>query len=150
MKREFAIPMMTTLSMCVTACTGSVEDTFIGEWTATSVLYNGETMAFPYVYTEEYDEGGTYTSSFGMSLSVKADATAILSLDYLYSYSDGTTESDSENYGATWAQSEESKDGFLISFGDEEMISMRCTVVSDAEMNCTGGVFEESSFAKDN
>ena len=73
MNRTFLLPVVSATSLAVIGCSGSID----GDWSAREVTYDGSTLTLPAYASETYD-GGVYTSSYSIDMSVDADGTMVL------------------------------------------------------------------------
>ena len=153
MNRTFTLPTVTALAFCITGCSNVTKE-FIGEWDATSTTYDGETITLPSTETYAYD-GITYTYGNAFSLSTTEDETVTFTQDYFYTNSEGVDESGTHTTTGTWAQSDDDKRTFDLTFTvDGDTFDMNCTVgEEELELTCEtmysgSGELETMTFAK--
>jgi hypothetical protein len=134
MNRSYSLPTLTTLALCVTGCSNVTKD-FIGDWSATSMTYEGEITQLPYEYTYT-DEDGTYTSTMEFSLGVLEEGTAIFESKFSYT-SPEENYSDAYTFLGSWAQSDSDKRTFELEVdNDETFLEMSCTLGTEEDLVC--------------
>ena len=126
MDRTYALPMMSTLALCVTSCGsggGGGKGDLLGEWTLNEYEYDGYVYKFPVVYS--YTERQvTYSSIYGYLLEVKENGRASFGYYYEYSSTNGYYERYGEYYAGEW---EDEGRTFAFDF-DGNDLKLDCTL----------------------
>ena len=123
--QKYKIPQVGALSLTATACLGVG---VTGDWEASD--FGGNDYPFSDEYTTEAgDEVYTYR---GISMSLNADATASLTVNYTLSYN-----GEAENYTYSYSGTYTSADTYNINLsGDSVDLEFQCTLQADDTLGC--------------